>query len=385
MPGMDGITLLKAGLAIDQNLVGIIMTGQGTVPTALEAMKTGAFDYVLKPFRLETLLPVLERAMEVRRLRLENIQLHETVAIYNLSQTLAFSLDFKKALAMTADAVIQQTDADEVSIMLLTPGNDELYIAALRGGDREHLLGQRSTLQEGIAGWVARQAEPLILNNEVSDPRFAPIQPRPEIHSAISMPMLAAGKLLGVLNVNSLQPRRPFTLGQVKALSILTSTAAAALENEALYSALQAREKRFHALIENSSDAVTLLNPEGLVLYTSASARQVLGYAPEQLAGQNAFDLIHPDDRETMLAGFMKVVQKPREVATTQLRVRHKDGSWRWIEGTAQNSVERTKRGSRRGQLSRYHSPEAGRGRAKRKGTAPIRSSAHRPHRELEL
>jgi len=53
--------------------------------------------------------------------------------------------------------------------------------------------------------------------------------------------------------------------------------------------------------------------------------------------GQNAFELIHPDDQETMLAGFMEAVQKPREVATTQLRVRHKDGSWRWIEGTAQN------------------------------------------------
>jgi len=339
MPGMDGITLLKAGLAIDQNLVGIIMTGQGTVPTALEALKTGAFDYVLKPFRLGTLLPVLKRAMDVRRLRLENIQLHETVAIYNLSQTLAFSLDSRKALAMTADAAIQQTDADEVSIMLLTPspGKDELYIAAVRGGDREHLLGQHSSLQEGIAGWVARQAEPLILNGEVLDPRFAPIQPRSEIHSAISIPMLAAGKLVGVLNVNSLKPRHPFTLGQVKALSILTSTAAAALENEALYSSLEAREKRFRALIENSSDAVTLLNSEGRFLYTSASAQRVLGYAAEDLVGQNAFELIHPDDQETMLAGFMEAVQKPREVATTQLRVRHKDGSWRWIEGTAQN------------------------------------------------
>ena len=337
MQGMDGITLLRTALAIDQNLVGIVMTGQGTVPTALEAMKTGAFDYVLKPFQLEAILPVLARAMEVRRLRLENIQLHETLAIYNLSQTLAFSLDSRKALAMTADAAIQQTDADEVSIMLLTLGNDELYIAAQRGGDREHLLGQRSSLQEGIAGWVARQAEPLILNGEVSDSRFAPIQPRSEIHSAISLPMLAAGKPVGVLNVNRLQPRRPFTLGQVRALSILTSTAAAALQNEALYSALEASEKRFRALIENSSDAVTLLNPEGLFLYTSASARRVLGYAPQELAGQNAFDLIHPDERETMLAGFMEVVQKPGEVATAQLRVRHKDGSWRWIEATAQN------------------------------------------------
>ena len=337
MPEMDGIALLKAGLKIDPHLVGVVMTGHGTVPTAVEAMKVGAFDYILKPFKMTEVLPVLARAREVRRLRLENIQLRETVAIYNLSQTIAFSLDSKLVLENSADAALQQTEADEVSIMLLTPENRELYIAVVRGRAREHLLGQHLSLQEGIAGWVARQSEPLILNGEVSDARFAPIRPRAEIRSAISMPMRAAGKLVGVLNVNSLQSRRSFTPGQIKALSILTSTAAAALENEALYSTLEAREKHFRALIENSSDAVTLLNPEGRVIYTSVSARRVLGYAPEELAGQNAFDLIHPDDRQTMLTGFIEAAQKPRQVQTTQLRVRHKDGAWLWIEGTAQN------------------------------------------------
>ena len=75
MPGMDGIQLLRQALEIDPNLVGIIMTGQGTIPTAVEAMKAGAFDYVLKPFDLQTMLPVLDRAMEVRRLRTENVRL----------------------------------------------------------------------------------------------------------------------------------------------------------------------------------------------------------------------------------------------------------------------------------------------------------------------
>ena len=80
MPGMDGIQLLRKALEIDPNLVGIIMTGQGTIPSAVEAMKVGAFDYVLKPFDLKTMLPILERAMETRRLRLENIRLRQYVA-----------------------------------------------------------------------------------------------------------------------------------------------------------------------------------------------------------------------------------------------------------------------------------------------------------------
>ena len=79
MPGMDGIQMLRKALDIDANLVGIIMTGQGTIPSAVEAMKVGAFDYVLKPFNLQIMLPVLARAMDVRRLRMENVRLRQYV------------------------------------------------------------------------------------------------------------------------------------------------------------------------------------------------------------------------------------------------------------------------------------------------------------------
>ena len=75
MPEMDGIQVLKKALEIDPNLVGIIMTGQGTIQTAVEAMKSGAFDYILKPFRIQAVLPILDRAMSVRRLKMENVRL----------------------------------------------------------------------------------------------------------------------------------------------------------------------------------------------------------------------------------------------------------------------------------------------------------------------
>ena len=80
MPGTDGVKLLRLALQSDPNLVGVIMTGQGSIQTAVEAMKAGAFDYVLKPFRLQQILPVLDRAMEVRRLRLDNARLRRVVS-----------------------------------------------------------------------------------------------------------------------------------------------------------------------------------------------------------------------------------------------------------------------------------------------------------------
>ncbi len=79
MPEMDGIELLQGALEKDSSLVGIIMTGEGTISTAVAAMQSGALDYILKPFKLSAILPVLERALSVRHLRLENIRLEQQV------------------------------------------------------------------------------------------------------------------------------------------------------------------------------------------------------------------------------------------------------------------------------------------------------------------
>lgn len=79
MPKMDGIALLQAALKKRPDLVGIIMTGEGTITTAVEAMKTGALDYILKPFKLSVILPLVARALSVRRLRLENAALEKRV------------------------------------------------------------------------------------------------------------------------------------------------------------------------------------------------------------------------------------------------------------------------------------------------------------------
>jgi len=75
MPEMDGITFLQAAQNIDRDLAAIMMTGHGTIDTAVKSLQSGALDYVLKPFRLDNLRPVLARALTIRRLRAENREL----------------------------------------------------------------------------------------------------------------------------------------------------------------------------------------------------------------------------------------------------------------------------------------------------------------------
>src|SRR5262249_6745543 len=138
------------------SLVGLVMTGQGTIPSAVEAMKMGALDYVLKPFKLSVVLPVIARALKVRRLRTENIQLQETVAIYELSTAIAFALDSATIVRKMADAAFQHGDAGSVYVLLPTHDGKELYVAVACGHNANSMQGKQLPITNSFSEWVAR-------------------------------------------------------------------------------------------------------------------------------------------------------------------------------------------------------------------------------------
>ena len=337
MPEMDGISLLRAGLEIDSNLVGVIMTGQATVKTAVEAMQMGAFDYIVKPFKTGVLLPVLSRAMEMRRLRHENIQLRETVAIHDLAKAIAFPLDLTSMLNKVADAVLQQSGANEVSIMLPT-GDDgqELYVAVAKGGHPERLLGTRVPVGEGIAGWVARNREPLVLHGPVNDKRFRPVSPRSEIKSAVSIPMMASGNLVGVLNVNITNSLRPFSLGQIKGLSILVSIVAPVLESSWLYAQVKEAEEKYRTIFEHAVEGIFQTTPDGKYLSVNPALVRIYGYESEDDLIHTVEDIaqqqyVNPEDRMRL----RKLLETQGFVKGFETEFYKKNGEKVWISMNA--------------------------------------------------
>ncbi|QEL16727.1 sigma-54-dependent transcriptional regulator [Limnoglobus roseus] len=155
MPGSDGIQLLKQALQIDPNLVGVIMTGQGSIQTAVEAMKAGAFDYVLKPFRLQQVLPVLDRSMEVRRLRLENVRLKRYVEQLTYEspryQMVGNSPALRKVLHL-----VEKVAGTDATVLVRGPSGTgkELIARALHGNsprrDKPLVTVNCATLQESL-------------------------------------------------------------------------------------------------------------------------------------------------------------------------------------------------------------------------------------------
>jgi len=85
MPGMDGLTLLKAVKEQSPETAVVLMTAYASAQTAVSAMKEGAYDYLIKPFEMDELLIMVERIDSQRRLLLENTQLRENLGAGEVS------------------------------------------------------------------------------------------------------------------------------------------------------------------------------------------------------------------------------------------------------------------------------------------------------------
>lgn len=98
--------------------------------------------------------------------------------------------------------------------------------------------------------------------------------------------------------------------------------------------ALQASESRFRAMIENSGDAIALIDGNGAIVYQSASAERIFGFELSELHGVNSIMLIHPDDQQSASAIADLATANPGIPQYFSHRLKHKNGYWIWSEGT---------------------------------------------------
>jgi len=99
-------------------------------------------------------------------------------------------------------------------------------------------------------------------------------------------------------------------------------------------------EARFRALVQYSSDVITVLGTDGTVLYNTPAVHRVLGYDPEELQGRSAFDLVHPDDIELVLERFGSALAQPGVAVPVTFRFRHREGHWVLLDSIGSSRLD---------------------------------------------
>jgi len=269
MPRMGGLDLLKEVSKTHPDTLTVIMTGFGTVETAIDAMKRGAYDYILKPFKVEEVVHIVQRGLEKRRLTAENIRLREALSLYKVSEAIAASLSLDEVIATLTDGALSEIRADTVCIWLddgeggyfqrsLTPS------AQLPPGEE---LGELDRVR--IAEHL-RAGTPLVEHGARARELFAE-HPARQVSSVAVVPLKMRDRLMGWIAVVSLTASRRFDEGQRKLLSIMASRAAAAIENARLYEDLQAT---FQQTIQTLARTIDRMDH-----YTAGHSERVARYA----------------------------------------------------------------------------------------------------------
>jgi len=270
MPKMGGLELLAAIQKHTPNVVTVIMTGFGTVETAIDAMKKGAYDYILKPFKVEEVVHTIRRGLEKQKLRAENIRLKEALSLYKVSEAIASSLSLEQVLGTVVDAALDEVHADQV-VILLQDGEGGFFERVNQQNSRmrvEHDLGHL----DPKALYDHFDAAPALrVHGAMTKAYFSSLPETPEPQSLAVTRLRVRGDTIGFLGAVSYSRGKRFDEGQRKLLHIVSNRASAAIENAKLYEDLQAT---FQQTIRGLASAIDKMDR-----YTAGHSERVAAYA----------------------------------------------------------------------------------------------------------
>jgi len=167
-----------------------------------------------------------------------------------VSHALITSSNLDELLDLVVHTAIEFIDGDTASLMLVDDAGRELHIAAACGLSQEVIRSTRIAIGDGVSGFVAQHGEAVLLTADTADPRLAPRLRRGEdIRSAISVPLVLGGKVIGTLNVNRTRSAQDFDRRDLGTLSLFATQAVLAIEKARLYAASQQQVDRLSQML----------------------------------------------------------------------------------------------------------------------------------------
>jgi putative nucleotidyltransferase with HDIG domain len=286
----SGVDILHEAKRFHPDSQIVIMTGRPTIQNAVDVIKEGAYDYLVKPFTIQRVLMTLDRAAEKIRLEQENIRLKELMSFYQISEAMGSIIELDPLLDLILKTAIKEFEADCAAIFLTKDGAG-LELRSQVGFEDNEFGKVIAEHCQAISRQTVEKATSIIFD----DPELEFDWDERTVKSSMCHLLLGQGKILGTIAVVRYRNNHVFTSGQLSGLALLGSKAATAVENRNLYEDLK---NTYLATVEALANAV-----EARDSYTRGHTQRVyllactiaeeLGWNQEQVGDLKIGALLH--------------------------------------------------------------------------------------------
>jgi response regulator RpfG family c-di-GMP phosphodiesterase len=239
MGKVSGMDVLEVTLKKHPGAIVIIMTGHPTIENVISVLKLGAYDYIVKPFKLETLSLTIERGLRAQKLAKENLHLKNLVSLYQISEAMGSTIHLNSLLDLVLDSIVNEFNANLVSISLWDSRRECLALEAFYGPEEEIKSNPLLSGKSEINYNVLKVAKPEVVNEFEENTNSDSDGQANTYLSLVCHPLLAQGKVIGTLNLLRRGQFGIFGLSDVHLLWILASKAASAIEHSRIYIELE--------------------------------------------------------------------------------------------------------------------------------------------------
>ncbi len=286
MPDVDGLTVLRVGLAIDPNLTSVVITGYATMGRVIEALNSGARGFLLKPFDIHELNATVESALAQRQKEQEWQRLRAQLPVLVISQALMTTGDVRELSRRLLEVVARQIGVNRAVLALRDEAAEALHVAAAVGMPEDLADEMQIPLSTSLEERLHAQ-EVLLLDPQSLDDLDAPLRAlacEPSQGNLVLVPLRTGKKDVGLLCLNASASRErqiALTPSDLNLLAIMGGQIAIALENARMYATEQRRTMELGRALEQQQELDRLKNQfiQNVSHELRTPLSMILGYA----------------------------------------------------------------------------------------------------------
>lgn len=248
MPGMSGLEMLQRAKQMDPEICALIITGYGTIESAIEALELGAQGFIRKPVAGHKLVNAVEEALGRGRLAKENARLRAFMPLFEVSKAFHSEVELPKLFDLILKTVVSETKADIASLLVIDGENQELSVRAAFGLPEGGTSWQK--VSQVVTNTVVQTLEPFILvEGACEDPEIKNVLRQTGVASLLCLPLLAGGKVIGLIELGKLADKAPFSQSDMELLAVLCEEMAVAIQNARLFDRVKAQQLQVQQLL----------------------------------------------------------------------------------------------------------------------------------------